>query len=137
MVAIRILAWITRLSGLAALALGLLFWFAQVDWISAHVIFGVLLVLSLLSLSLIVMSVRGGRILAVAGILYALIVPIVGELQVRWYIAGASWLVPTIHMLLGVGAVGMAQALSSRYTRLKGAGSSSVVPTRTEAQAAR
>src|SRR5579883_2609297 len=105
MVAVRILAWITRLSGLAALSLGLLFWFAQVDWISAHVIFGSLVVLSLLSLSLIVMSVRGGRVLAGTGILYALIVPIVGELQVRWYVAGASWLVPTIHMLIGIGAV--------------------------------
>lgn len=34
MVAVRVLAWIVRLSGLVALALGLLFWFALVDWIT-------------------------------------------------------------------------------------------------------
>ena len=137
MVAVRILSWIVRLSGLVALVLGLLFWFARVDWIEVHAVFGALVTLSLLSLSLVLLSVRGGRILAVSGVLYALIVPIVGEMQVGWYIAGAPWLVPTIHMLIGIGAIGLAQILTTRYMRLKGAKGSSAIPTGAKAQTAR
>jgi len=137
MVTIRILTWIARLSGLGALVLGLLFWFARVDWIEMHALFGTLVALSLLCLSLVMLSVRGSRILAVSGILYALVVPIVGEMQVRWYIAGVPWLVPTIHMLIGIGAIGLAQALATRYMRLKGAKSLPAVPAGTEPQTAR
>lgn len=137
MVAVRILSWIARLSGLGALALGLLFWFAQLDWIDAHVLFGTLVTLSLLALSVVIISVRGGWILGVSGIIFAILVPIIGEMQVRWYVNGASWLVPTIHMLMGLGAVGLAQVMSTRYTRLKGAALSSSVTQKAEAQTAK
>lgn len=122
MVAVRILSWIVRLSGLLALVLGLLFWFAHVDWISVHEALGALVTLSLLALSLVMVSVRGGRALGALGIVYALIVPFVGEMQVQWYVSAATWLVPTVHMLIGIGAIGLAQVMVTRYTRLKEAG---------------
>lgn len=137
MIAVRILSWIARLSGLGALVLGLLFWFARIDWIDAHVLFGTLVTLSLLALSVVIISIRGGWLLGTAGIIYAILVPIIGEMQVRWYVDGAAWLVPTIHMLIGIGAVGLAQAMSTRYTRLRGAGLSSPIVQRTEAQTAK
>jgi hypothetical protein len=121
MVAVRILSWIARLSGLGAVVLGLLFWFAQIDWISVHEVFGLLVTLSLLALSGMMISVRGGRILGIVGIIYAIIVPFVGEMQVQWYVSAATWLVPTIHLLIGIGAIGLAQVMATRYSRLKGA----------------
>lgn len=127
MVAVRILSWIARLSGLGAVVLGLLFWFAQIDWISVHEVFGLLVTLSLLALSVMMISVRGGRILGILGIIYAIIVPMIGEMQVGWYISGATWLVPTIHLLIGLGAIGLAQVMATRYPRLKGAKRSSPV----------
>ena len=137
MVAVRIISWVARLSGLVALALGLLFWFAQIDLITVHMVFGLLVALSLLTLSIVMLSIKGGRILGVVGILYALVVPMFGELQLDLYISGASWLIPTIHMLIGIGAVALAQVMFTRYTRLKRMSDPSAVPSKSGLQAAK
>lgn len=135
MAAIRTISWIARLSGLVALALGLLFWFAQIDLINIHMTFGVLVALSLLILSVAMLGIRGGRVLGTIGIVYALIVPIFGELQLHLYVSGASWLVPTVHMLIGIGAVGLAQVLFTRYVRLKRASNPSALASKGELRA--
>lgn len=132
MAAVRIISWVARLSGLVALILGLLFWFAQIDLITVHMAFGLLVTLSLLALSIVMLSIRGGRVLGVVGILYALVVPMFGELQLDLYISGASWLIPTIHMLIGLGAVALAQVMFTRYTRLKRASEPSVLSSERE-----
>lgn len=137
MAAVRIISWIARLSGLVALVLGLVFWFAQIDLITVHMAFGLLVALSLLVLSIVMLSIRGGRILGVIGVFYALIVPMFGELQLDLYISGASWLVPTVHMLIGIGAVALAQVMFTRYTRLKRASDPSALSSKSELRAAK
>lgn len=132
MAAIRIISWVARLSGLVALVLGLLFWFAQIDLITVHMVFGLLVALSLLVLSIVMLSIRGGRILGVVGILYALVVPMFGELQLDLYVSGASWLIPTVHLLIGIGAVALAQIMFTRYVRLKRASGPSALSRKTE-----
>lgn len=137
MAAVRIISWIARLSGLVALVLGLVFWFAQINLITVHMAFGLLVALSLLVLSIVMLSIRGGRILGVIGVFYALIVPMFGELQLDLYISGASWLVPTVHMLIGIGAVALAQVMFTRYTRLKRASDPSALSSKSELRAAK
>lgn len=135
MAAIRIISWVARLSGLVALILGLLFWFAQIDLVTVHMTFGLLVTLSLLILSIVMLSIRGGRVLGVVGILYALVVPMFGELQLDLYVSGAPWLVPTIHMLIGIGAIGLAQVMFTRYMRLRRASNPSALSSKSELRA--
>jgi hypothetical protein len=75
MVVERIIVWIARVAGLGALTLGLLFWIAQIDFISLHMLFGLTLALSLLVLSLVMVFTRGMRLLGAVGIVYAFILP--------------------------------------------------------------
>lgn len=116
---ISIISWIARLAGLVALILGLLFWIAQIDLISVHIAFGFTITVSLLILSIVLVCIKGGRVLGTIGIIYALVVPIFGEMQTSLSISSVPWLVPTVHMLIGIGAGGLTQAMYARYKRLE------------------
>ena len=52
-------------------------------------------------------------------------------------VSSAAWLVPTVHMLIGIGAVGLAQIMYTRYVRLKRAVDSSILPKKIEPQVAK
>ncbi|EFH82441.1 hypothetical protein [Ktedonobacter racemifer] len=56
MIAVRIIQVIAGLAGLVALALGLTFWIAQLDFISFHLLSGLLVTLTLLVMSNIALS---------------------------------------------------------------------------------
>ena len=130
MVTVRIAAWVARLAGTLALLMGLFFWSVELGWLNAplvfnhtyitiHIALGVLVTLALLVVSVALLLTRGGRILGAIGVVYALVVPIFGELQLSLSVSGAPWLVPMIHLLIGVGAVVLAQNSGRRYNRLK------------------
>ncbi len=62
MIAVRIIRVITGVAGLGALTLGLLFWIAQIDFISLHMLFGLIVALSLLILGIVGVFTRGLRL---------------------------------------------------------------------------
>jgi hypothetical protein len=119
MTAVRIIDWIIRIAGLGALVLGLLFWFFEVDLISIHMLFGLIVTLALLILSIMAVSTRGMRSLGAIGIMYALVVPVFGLTQDRLLDNSAHWLIQTAHLLVGIGALALAGFISVRYKRLK------------------
>ncbi len=122
---LRLASWVARIAGALALLLGVLFWLAELGivntpfvfdptYLTIHMLAGILVTLALLVLA-IAQVVRGSaRLLGVIGVVYALIVPIFGELQLRLYVNGAPWLVPTLHLLIGLGAIGLAQSFAGR-----------------------
>lgn len=128
MIAVRVIVWIARLAGLGALLLGLLFWIAQVDLITFHMLFGLTLGLSLLVLSLIMVFSKGMRLLGAAGIVYAFILPIFGLTQSRLLIGNLHWLIQAAHLLVGLGALALVQVIYTRYERLKTATPEMVLP---------
>src|SRR2546429_4797981 len=81
MIMTRVLQIILGIAGLGALLLGLLFWIAHVDLINIHMLLGLIVTLTLLVMSSIAVSTRGMRIWGIAGIVYALIVPVFGLRQ--------------------------------------------------------
>lgn len=81
--AVSITRWIGSLAGLGALALGLLFWIANIDFISIHMLLGITLALSLLLLGLVALVTRGMRPLGSVGVIYALVMPVFGLTQDR------------------------------------------------------
>ena len=119
MVIVRIIQWIAGLAGLAALALGLLIWFANMDFISIHMLLGLTVALFLLLLGIIAVFTRGIRVLGAVSIVYAIILPIFGLTQTTLLIGNLHWLIEVAHLLVGLGALALMGVISTRYLRLK------------------
>ena len=119
MTTVRIIQWVAGLAGLAALVLGLLIWFANIDFINIHMLLGLIVALSLLVLGIIAVFTRGLRVLGAVGIVYALIVPAFGLTQSTMLIGSLHWLIQTAHLLVGLGALALIGIIGARYLRLK------------------
>jgi hypothetical protein len=115
----RILQIIVGLAGLCALVLGLLSWVANIDLTDIHMLFGLLVTLGLLVMSIIALSARGLRIWGMVGIIYAIIMLIFGETHSTLLVGNLHWLIQTLHLLVGIGAIGLTGALGVRYRTLK------------------
>jgi hypothetical protein len=115
----RIIQIILGIAGLGALTLGLLFWIANINLIGIHMLFGIIVALTLLVMSIIAVSTRGMRIWGVVGIVYALMVPVFGITQSSILTGNMHWLIRTAHMLVGIGALVLAGTMSVRYAALK------------------
>ena len=116
---ITVIEWILRIAGLGALILGLLFWIAQLNVINIHMLFGLIVALTLLIISLLAVFTRGMRVWGIVGIVYALILPIFGLNQALLLIGSLHWLIQVAHMLVGIGALALAGIMSMRYRHVK------------------
>ncbi len=115
----RILQIIVGLAGLCALVLGLLSWIANIDLTDIHMLFGLLVTLGLLVMSIIALTARGLRIWGMVGIVYGIIVLIFGVSQSTMLVGHLHWLIQTLHLLVGIGAIVLTGALGARYRALK------------------
>jgi hypothetical protein len=134
MTAVRLLRVIAGVAGLGALTLGLLFWIANLNFIGLHMLLGLTVALSLLTLGIVGVFTRGMRLLGAIGIVYALIVPVFGVTQTALLVGSLHWLIQTAHLLVGLGALALAGILGTRYLRLKQAAARDAVPERAPAQ---
>jgi hypothetical protein len=57
--------------------------------------------------------------LAIIAIIWAAATVYVGVMQGQWMPGSSHWVIETVHLLLGVGAIGMAEALAGAVTRGK------------------
>ncbi|HLV98086.1 MAG TPA: hypothetical protein VKT82_05360 [Ktedonobacterales bacterium] len=117
--AVGIIRWIGSIAGLGALTLGLLFWIANIDFISLHMLFGIIVALSLLTLGLVALFSKGLRLLGGVGVVYALVVPIFGLTQDQILDTDAHWIIQAAHLLVGIGALALIGIISTRYQRHK------------------
>jgi hypothetical protein len=115
----RLLQIIVGITGLCALVLGLFIWIANSDLTDLHMLFGLLVTLGLLVMSIIALTARELRIWGIVGIIYAIIVLIFGVTQVNLLVGNLHWLIETLHTLVGIGAIALTGLIGARYTRLK------------------
>lgn len=114
----RVLVVLTRIFGITAVVLGLLFWAGYArGWVGLHMVVGSGMVLSLFVLALV--AVRGGvrPALVVLAIGWAFLVPIVGVVQSRLLPGPAHWLIRVLHLVISGAAIGLASALGSQIRR--------------------
>jgi hypothetical protein len=116
---VRILQIIVGIAGLCALVLGLGIWIANIDLTDIHMLFGLLVTLGLLVMSIIALTARELRLWGIVGIIYAIIVLIFGVTQVNLLVGNLHWLIETLHTLVGIGAIALTGLIGARYTRLK------------------
>ncbi|HKF35955.1 MAG TPA: hypothetical protein VKB35_03565 [Ktedonobacteraceae bacterium] len=115
----RILQIVVGIAGLCALVLGLFIWIANIDLTDIHMLFGLLVTLGLLVMSIIALTASGLRIWGMVGIVYAIIVLIFGESHSALLVGNLHWLIQTLHLLVGIGAIVLTGALGVRYRTLK------------------
>jgi hypothetical protein len=115
----RLLQIIVGLAGLCALVLGLLIWIANIDLTDIHMLFGLLVTLGLLAMSIIALTAPGLRIWGLVGIFYAIILLIFGEAQSNILAGNLHWLIQALHTLVGIGAIALTGFLGARYRTLK------------------
>ena len=128
MIIVRIIRGIAGVAGLGALTLGLLFWIANMNFISIHLLFGLTVALSLLILGIVGVLTRGLRLLGAIGIVYALILPVFGLTQATLLVGSLHWLIQTAHLLVGLGGLALAGIIGTRYLRLKSGAAKAAVP---------
>jgi len=115
----RIVQIIVGLAGLCALVLGLFIWIANIDLTDIHMLFGLLVTLGLLVMSIIALVARGLRVWGMVGISYAIIMLIFGVAQSNLLVGNLHWLIQTLHTLVGIGAIVLTGFLGARYRTLK------------------
>lgn len=125
---VRILQIVVGLAGLCALVLGLFIWIAHSNLTDIHMLFGLLVTLGLLVMSILALTVDGLRVWGIIGIVYAVIVPIFGESQATLLVGNPHWLIQTLHTLIGIGALALTGFLGARYRTLRREAASAVAP---------
>jgi uncharacterized membrane protein YhaH (DUF805 family) len=115
----RLLQILVGLAGLCALVLGLFIWIANSDLSDIHMLFGILVTLGLLVMSIIALTARRLRIWGLVGIVYAIILLIFGESQSNVLAGNLHWLIQALHTLVGIGAIVLTGFLGARYRTLK------------------
>jgi hypothetical protein len=102
---------------MVTMALGLLLWITGFSIVGFHITFGVTGVLGLLTLGLVAFLTSGMRTLGVVSVLYAFFVPAFGLTQITILMGGLHWLIQVAHLLVGIGAMVLAQQIDKRYQR--------------------
>ena len=145
MSALRLTIWSARLLGIATAILGWLFlladnnisWIAHVPgvgtqlqawlhWIASstsfiftHMVLGIIFALLLLALSLIQLLTGRMRVLGASGIVYTLILTVLGFTQTGLLVGSMHWLIQTAHVLIGFGALVLVQVIGVRDARIR------------------
>jgi hypothetical protein len=110
--------WLVRVTGLIQIVLGLLFWSGNLTaLVPVHILVGLVLVLSLWALAFI--GARSGVQpgLVAAAFVWGLVVVLLGLTQADILTTGPHWVIQVLHLLVGLAAIGQAEALGVRIRR--------------------
>ncbi len=110
--------WLVSLLGIALLVLGILFWTGHaLSLLQLHMTLGGLFVLSLWPLVIAGLLARGNRGFALVVFIWSLVVLALGVAQVSLLPGRYHWVVQTLHLLVGLIAMGLGHALARRIGR--------------------
>ncbi len=112
---LTVLRWTVRLAGLLALLLGLgLRSGAGFNLLGLHQRLGFLLSVALIWLVLLEFIRSVSPLLLGVALLCALALPVIGNVQVSLLPGRNHWLIEGLHLVLGVGAIVLAELIGSR-----------------------
>jgi hypothetical protein len=115
---ISLLRWCVRLAGLGALALGVLLWRGMFTGaLNVHMALGWIVALVLVIVAAYALNRRVRIPLALISLLWAAATVYVGLRQNQLVTGSGHWVIEILHFLLGVGAIGLAEALGGAITR--------------------
>jgi hypothetical protein len=104
-----------RISGLLLLLLGIAIWTGRADGvIPVHQLLGLVLVLSLWALSFLAARAGVPMQWVALAVAWGLVAPILGLTQEGVLTGGWHWTIQVLHLLIGLGAIGMGENLALR-----------------------
>jgi hypothetical protein len=113
--ALSILQMLIRVIGATMLVLGVLFWTGNAySLINLHMLLGLLLVAMLWAVAGLAARAGVHIGLVALGFAWGLVVPILGLNQASLLPGPMHWLIQILHLLVGLGAIGIAETLSRR-----------------------
>lgn len=116
--ATTIASLLVRAVGVVMIVLGLLFWTGNaLGLVNLHILLGVCLVLALWTLAFV--GARSGvapGLIAVA-VAWGLLAPLLGLTQTQLLPGSAHWVIQVLHLLVGLAAFGIGDALAVRIRR--------------------
>jgi len=113
-----VLQMVIRLLAVVQVVVGLLFWSGNAfSYIPVHMLLGILLVLCLWIVA--ILAWRAGAPLGMVGaaVVWGLLTVWLGLTQAELLPGDLHWLIRVLHLLVGIGAVGLAEALGVRIKR--------------------
>ena len=117
---VNLLRWCTRIAGVAALVLGMLLWDGKlIGALNLHMTLGAIVAAALAILAVYAIATRVRIPLGIIGLVWAAATVYVGIAQNQLVPGGNHWIVSTVHLLLGIGAIGLAEALAGAIIRAK------------------
>ncbi|HWF10974.1 MAG TPA: hypothetical protein VG297_21040 [Bryobacteraceae bacterium] len=112
---IGLLRWCARLGGVGALVVGLML--GRFPLFHLHMTLGGLVALALLILAFAALGAKVRAPVAVVAIVWAIVLVYVGMMQNRWMPGSSHWVIEAVHVLIGIGGVGLAEMLAGAVTR--------------------
>jgi hypothetical protein len=110
--------WFVRLAGIIQIVLGLLFWTGRaLSYIPFHINNGFLVVLGLWTLAILALIARGRGALAAFALLWGLAVAAFGMTQMSMLVGPWHWVIRVIHLVMGLVALGVADALAAHVLK--------------------
>jgi hypothetical protein len=117
---VRVALSVARIAGLFALVLGIAFWTGNaLTLVNAHMAFGMLVVIALWVLAAFAGRSGVGASTVILAVLWGCVVPILGVVQLHLPPTGGYGLVRVIHLLVGLGALALAETLGARLKRAR------------------
>jgi hypothetical protein len=115
---IKILRWCARIGGILALVLGLMI--GRVSFgglVRAHMVLGLVVVVALALIAVCGFLARIPAVLAIVGLAWAGGTLYLGVAQNNFMPGDAHWVIEVVHALLGIGAIGLADAIGGKVSR--------------------
>ena len=112
---LNITRMLVRITGLLQLVLGVLFWLKiGQPLIPVHILSGLIMVLGLWFIA--IMAGRSGASvwMVVLAVVWGLIVFGLGMSQAKIMLGPAHWVIQVVHLLIGIGAIGLAEGLAMK-----------------------
>jgi len=107
-----------RLTGLIQLILGVFFWMGiAANLVQVHTAVGGLFVLLLWIMAILAIRSGTNKGLAISMIVWGAVVLGLGMTQVDLLPGSSHWVIEALHLLVGVAAIGQAEALGARLKR--------------------
>jgi hypothetical protein len=111
---------LVRFCGVILIILGVLFWTGHaLNLVSLHMLLGLILVLSLWTLSLIGGRAGIGAGLVTFGIVWGVIVLVLGMTQMQLMVGPAHWVIRVLHLLVGLAALRLGEVLAERIKQVR------------------
>ena len=109
---------LVRLSGLILIILGVIFWTGHaLNLINVHMVIGLILAISLWVLAFLGARAGVGAGLVALVVVWTLVMVVFGAAQMRLMPGSAHWVIQVLHLLIGIGAIGLGDQLGTRISR--------------------